>query len=86
MYFFKTWSINGETFLSRKINVRYIENTKILTVAITDSMTNMIFMFNLFVLGFKDGPVQRQEKVLKLSGVDAQMCTFVVATPILRHV
>lgn len=52
MYFFKTWSINGETFLLRKINVRYIENTKILTVAITDSMTNMIFMFNLFVFGF----------------------------------
>ncbi|EBX1374760.1 hypothetical protein DQ824_25930 [Salmonella enterica subsp. enterica serovar Newport] len=52
MYFFKIWSINGEIFLLRKINVRYIENTKILTVAITDSMTNMIFMFNLFVFGF----------------------------------
>lgn len=64
--------------------MRYIENRKILTVAITVSITNMIFILRLFV--FKMAPCSGRRKFKKLSGVDTQMCTFVVAMPILRHV
>lgn len=56
IYFFKIWSMYGETFLWRKTTVRYIENRKILTVAITVSITNMIFMLKLFVFCFLKWP------------------------------